>query len=370
MKKLFAPLFVLLFPFLAVANMSSPIEDGVTPASPFTSSHAFINHEDIRIIQDTDLKTARFEVTYYLTTDMDGWQIPLLFYAPDYLDGFEVWVDGKSIVMTAMPDNYNDSNLHYGELLKFYGQSPWNNSTDRIESGEYQDMVTIRFDELKFFYANLSKGSHTIKVFYKAKCQIDKSNRINEYSIHYSLTPARYWKSFGTLTVSLISSDGIAALSTNLGKPTKGSLNTTATWEFKNLPSDFIVVTYTPKISAFAQSLVNFTPEALALIFIVLLILLHLYAMRAYRKKHYGKKYSWVLTTGSLALPLMAIFIYYYCQLFVVWAIGEHGNERGIGYTFLMIIFYPVMLLVYGLFMWIADIMITRKMRRNNNYTA
>src|SRR5476649_1747711 len=90
-------LFLVLISRLCFANMSSPYGEGTKVSSVFSSRNIDILSERIWVTVDRKFETAHYVVEYNISTDTDGRQIPLLFYAVNYHDGFKVLVDGRPI---------------------------------------------------------------------------------------------------------------------------------------------------------------------------------------------------------------------------------------------------------------------------------
>jgi hypothetical protein len=92
-----------------------------------------------------------------------------------------------------------------------------------------KDEVTIYWDkndafiykahDLKYFDTDISKGVHKVSVEYVDNVWSDNSDWIKKYSFRYSLTPAKFWKSFGNLNITVEQDGTIKELSTNIGRP-------------------------------------------------------------------------------------------------------------------------------------------------------
>lgn len=341
---------------LCFANMASPIWEGTFSSSAFSSRDIDILKEKIYLKVDKDFRTAFYQIEYYIRTDGNGRQIPLLFHAKDYKGDFKIWVDNQEVKLLDIPSEY-----------KTTANSPFENFSNSFEqptrNGERETVViywqknsgfVYDLSELKYFETDLTKGEHLIRVEYTANVWTDISDWVKEYSFRYSLSPAKNWKSFGSLEITLDASDFNSALTTNLGQQTKGQLVSISVWSFSKLPSDYFEIIYKPEISGFAKTMIAISPFGLTLIFALLITLLHFISVKKYRRREPTKKYSWVVIAGSIILPFFILINYMISYSIIDSAIGEEaGNYHG--YTFLVVILYPLLLPVYWTIMWLTD---------------
>ncbi len=341
---------------LCFANMASPIRTGTYSASPFSSRDIDIRKETIHLKMDKEFNTAQFEITYFIKTDTAGKQIPLLFHARDYKGDFKVWVDNQPVALLDIPAEYTAT-----------AHSPFEKFSDSFEpsAGEGQPETVViyweknsgivyKLNDLKYFEADLSKGEHQIRVEYTANAWTDVSDWVREYSFRYSLSPAKNWKSFGTLEITTDASAVNAPLTTNLGQPASGNLNTTATWNFTKLPANYFEITCKPRVSRFAGLLITLSPLGLTLIFSLLMASLHLLLIANFRKTKPDTKHSWVVIAGSILIPFTVLVGYMYSFSIIDNAIGAQAGKYH-GYTFLVMIFYPLLMPLYWGIMWGAD---------------
>jgi hypothetical protein len=263
--------------------------------------------------------------------------------------------------------------LPFPDEYKTTADSPFHNFSHSFEppfrEGERETVeiywgkdkgVVYYLSELKYFETDLSQGEHRIRVEYTAGVWMDRSGWVKEYSFRYSLSPARHWKSFGTLQVTTDASDFNQELTTNLGPPTEGSLDSISTWNFSQIPSDFFEITYKPEISNLAKTLIAIGPFRLTLTFALLAAAFHLISIATFRKRHPAKKKSWVVIAGSIALPLLVIISYIMSFELIDTTIGEEAG-RFHGYTIMAILLYPPVMPVYWAIMWLADRLIQRR---------
>jgi hypothetical protein len=339
--------------FAARANMASPLDEGTLGASPFISKHVDILRENIRIVPDKQFETARFFVEYQLRVDKSGTQIPLLFYAPEYKDGFIVLLDGKPVKLQKVSDVY--PNLETTQLSDFRKLFEMPEGDDLLHMSDSPTTgFSFEVTELKFFEIDLSEGEHTIKIEYTANAWVYHGSWVKEYSFRYALSPAKFWKSFGTLTVELEIPPSPVAVTTNLGEPAAGNLASLITWSFDSLPVEVMMFTYEPEIPAIARALIAFSPENMAIVLFLLLAALHAWLVYRFRKQHTDRRFSWLVPLGSLVVPFVPLFCYMYFFDLIDAVIGPDSG-RTHGYTFLVLVLYPFAMPVYWLVMWWFD---------------
>jgi len=342
------------------ANMASPYRDGTKVAAAFTSRDIDIISERINVTLNKNNASADYFIEYKIRTDKDGKQIPLLFYAADYKGDFKVWVDGKEVIVKKIPDDYT------GNMYEGFSKSFYNKDIDKAEVAIrwMESSSTIyKITELKYFEVDLSKDEHIIRVEYTANVWENRSNWVKEYGYKYSLSPAKFWKSFGTLEITVNAVGFGEDLKTNLGKQTSGRLDSIAVWKFDKLPADVFAISYVPKISSAASFLINLEPFGLAMIIGLLLLIIHLFLMWRYRRNNPSKKFSWLMIVGSLIVPAIILFYYVYSFNIIDDVIGVNAS-RYHGYNFLIVFIYPVLMPMYLLLMWIVDRLLKKRMEK------
>lgn len=352
-------LFLLIFNF-GFANMASPIVEGSKNASAFSSKDVTILHENIVVHISQDFKTAKYTIEYAIKSDVVGGQIPLLFLAKDYRDNFSVWLDGKLVQLQDLP-NY----IIKPENNQFEGFS--NSFPQKIDEIKYisitwQRNITnlYKLTDLKYFKTNLSKGEHKVKIEYTANVWIDKSNEwVNEYSFRYSLAPAKYWKSFGALDITVFQEGNIKPLTTNLGNPTEGKFDAISTWKFNKLPGENFNIIYKPEISTTAKILIDIDPFGIAFFAGIVLMLLHIAINFWCRKKNLTKKYNWIVILGGFIVTYLMLHIYFISYDIIDGLIGSDASKRH-GYYILILFWYPVFVAIYLAIMWIIDVIMRK----------
>jgi len=352
-KPLFLVLGLVFSTLPGLANMASPIDDGTLGASPFISKHVDILRESIRIVPDARFETARFTIEYQLKAHQSGKQIPLLFYAPEYKDGFIVLLDGMPVKLQKVSEVY--PNLANNQLSDFRSLFEMPQGNDMLLLSDSPTTgFSFELTELKFFEIDLSEGQHTVQIEYTANRWVDHSGWVKEFSFRYALSPAKLWKSFGTLEVTFENNRSEATPSTNLGNPTQGDLNATATWRFDSLPADVMIFGFKPGISFMAKALIAISPEYLGVALFLLLAALHAWFVYLFRKKHTDRRFSWVVLMGSFVVPFITLFVYMYFFDLIDAVIGPAAGSTH-GYTFLVLGLYPFLMPVYWLVMWWYD---------------
>ncbi|WP_417352701.1 hypothetical protein [Flavobacterium alkalisoli] len=355
--------FLLLLFFLSCslnANMAQPYIEGSLSGTPFISKYAAINHEKISITTDADFQTAFFDIEYHITCDKDGHQIPLLFYAIDFKKEFSVWVDDIPIYLLPLPFDYKGSkNNAFSDFTYLY-----ESDKELVLSETDNSSFGIRTEDLKFFKADLSKGNHIIKVQYTANAWNYYSSWVQKDTFKYALSPANYWKSYGTLEIWLNNTKNKKPITTNFGEP-NSTANQQLYWKFTKIPVNMMEIYFEPEIPNTAQILIDINPFRLMLILGAIIMIIHILAIRYYRKKHFRPRFSWVVITGSIIFPFIILFSYMVFYWIIDWIIGENATQRH-GYIFLIIAFYPVVLIIYWILMWLVDYTTKKQMKKSN----
>jgi len=354
-KNIFLLTIALCFSVLAFANMASPINPGTISSSAISSKNINITSENIFIKINKDFTTAKYIVEYNIQSNVAGKQMPLLFYAKDYKDNFMVWVDNKPVSVKSL----SELNIDQSSFLKLYENG--NDSTKVAISFDRNERASYEINDLKYFEIDVEKGNHVIRVEYVAKAWIDKSDWVKKYSFHYSLSPAKYWQSFSNLTIKIEQEGSVKNYTTNLGLPNENKISNLHTWNFKNLPSDFITINFQPKPNTLVAFLISLEPFGIAVIFSIILMLLHLYWVIWYRRKNISKKFSAPVIIGSFLVPFLYLFIYINSYSVIDNIIGKDASNWH-GYYVLIIIFYPFILIAYWVVFWLIDKLYKRKL--------
>jgi len=190
--------------------MASPYIEGTNSGLAFSSRDIDILSEKILVRIADDFTTAKFIVEYTIQSSSSSTQIPLLFLTQGFKEGFHVWLDNKKIEIQEVGDKYFDTSSF----------PAFSNPFQREIEISWQENETSRqqIDGLKYFEASIEKGIHTIKVEYIATPYAYRGGWLTEFWFQYSLTPAKYWKSFGKLEIIIEQKGTIRQITTNLGQ--------------------------------------------------------------------------------------------------------------------------------------------------------
>lgn len=358
MRNIFVLFFLIITKF-GISNMSSPYNDGTCSSTLITSRNINIANEEICIKLNGDIETADFKINYLIKTDVDGRQIPLLFYAKDYLNNFKIWLDGNPIDLVEIPFGYRKITNNW--LGDFSGSFNKDSSNVKIYWDD-ENYSSCKLSELKYFETNLSAGTHTISVEYTSKAWQDNSSWVRKYSFKYSLSPARFWKSFGNLQVLLDASEIPYLITTNLGMPTYGKFKKIASWHFNHIPADYININITPKANLVSRILIFLKPIGMTLILSVLILCFHLKLIIRNIKSGNNEKFSFISNLLFHFLIPLIILIFYILSFGIIdLTLGKiAGNHHG--YTFLVIFLYPILLFAYAIIIKLFEIFIKNKL--------
>ncbi len=348
--------------------MASPVNEGTFGTRPFISQYVNILHENLHITIDENFEYADFVVEYQIQAEKSGTQIPLLFYASSYYENFTVTIDGKEVTLARQEDFWNAYGAEKEKLTNFH----YLYNADRKEVTEIENQFQygrserINLNDFLYFETDISEGNHTIKVTYKATNWRYKHNRLNEDSFLYALAPAKYWKSFGTLNITIDTSKVKDKVSINVGTPKTGEINGIATYEFSKLPVEVLQISRVPKLSGFAKFLMKIESFWFAIILISLLVLFHIWHMFQFRKKHPRRKFSTPAITGAIILPFIFTIVLIFASLWIDAAIGEpYASGRESYGAFFSFLYFPKYLLYYVVFSIVLDFTFKKIIKRS-----
>ena len=329
-------------------NMSQPTYDGTQVSAPFINQYVNITHENIFITPKSDL-TAFYKVEYQIESLKDGVDLPFIFYAMDYVGEFKIWVDGVKVQVDSVIDVGNKQDFEYSIDS---GDAPSNYINFSFNFRDNEGLYASSAD-LKYFIASLSKGKHIIVVEYYSTVWVDLSDWVKEYSFRYSLSPARKWKSFGPLDVSVDCTEFGEHFVSNLDSGLVKSDNAKpliSHYHFNKIPADFISLTWIPKVGFFANALIFIGPFGLMLILFFGLVYTHFRMVRIYRRNNLYRGISVVVALGSVLVPFLAMSSLFFFYPFIDWVIGEQASEYH-GYYFFIFVLYPIVWPIYWLCM-------------------
>jgi hypothetical protein len=336
--------------------MASPVREGSMFGSPFISRHVTIISEQIRVIPQSDFLTARFEIQYVLEVDSIGTQIPLLFYAIDYEEAFQISLDGEALVWQPVPSEYSKvSDTPFDEFSETFSSGAYDSTEETVTIywNEYGGGTVVRPRDLFFFETDLLPGRHLVTVSYLANHWQDRSDWVNQYSFRYSLSPATYWKSLGQLTIEVDATQNHIPLTTNLGVPAMGRMDSIARWEFDTIPvPEFGYSTYlksapelildpTWPVGYYRNRSCHGDPSSFVL-------------QIRYRRKHRSKRVNPWIWMGGFLVPLLTFFLYINSFEIIDAAIGIEAS-RYHGYYQLAGVIFWVLMAPYMLIAWAVD---------------
>jgi len=360
MKKLLFILFTLTH-IQTQANMANPVFKGTLGSRPFVNQYVDIIHEDLLIKIDDSFEFAQFNVKYHINSLETGVQIPFLFYASEFLDSFMVKIDGQEILIQEIPRAFKiPEGTKFKDFSYFFEKRDHAEFIDVLMEDSPSSGFHINLHHMIYFETDISKGEHMIEVAYRATKWVDGWDRINEYSFRYALSPAKYWKSFGTLDLTLDAIGFSQPLNTNLGPPSRGRVDSIANWHFNKLPTEILQISYSPALNSKAQTLLKIGASGLAYITGFILMIIHVGMVFWFRKRNIKRKYSLAVIIGSIIIPLIFVISWMNYYDLIDHVIGEHAS-RSNGYTFFVILLYPVVLPFYWVVFWLIDKQIKKK---------
>lgn len=363
-------IFLLLFAFLSLQvfpNSMSPYREGSFNAEILLSSQVSILDEYIYIEINEDFTKAWFSIDYRIKNTEKGSIIPLLFYAPNFEDEFIFILDGKSQNSLNMltDSRWFDRALLYD--FKYFTQyfDTTGNKTYTIFPLEFEEggwNSAVSPDDLFYIECFLDTGIHTTHVEYEAKAWTNLKGWINKYYFTYSLAPAKYWKSFGKLTVELNAEKFSEEIICNLGEPVSGNINSTAIWQFNSIPADNIYIRFEPEANFFAKILIFLDPIGITAIINLIIFFFIARRIKKWRRKNPNRACWPMYLIGAFIIPLTIVFPYIFSYDIIRTAIGEHGNNYQ--YSIYMIFTIPIFLPLTLIFTIILDFIIAGFLKR------
>ncbi|MCH2042912.1 MAG: hypothetical protein MK212_02135 [Saprospiraceae bacterium] len=346
----------------ALANMGSPVRKGTLGSDPFISQYVTIEHEDLYITVDSSFTTTQYKVRYYINATKSGKQIPFLFYASEFLSDFSVQIDSQSVPILPVPKEFEQAKGSKFENFAYFFETDSVRQRDRVLLKEKDQGVVgmnIGLNDMLYFETNIDSGQHIIEVNYTASQWKDYSGWVINKSFRYALSPALYWKSFGTLTIHLDATACKLKLSNNLGMPTKGDHQKKATWNFDKMPVKILQITHKPSINSFAQFLIQLGPFGIGGVIGGILMILHI--LLILRKKRGGDldKVKIIRMMGNLLVPFIYIGSCFYAYDFIYWVIGPNSSGQH-SYHFIMWGMYPILLPFYWLVVGVIESILTK----------
>jgi hypothetical protein len=379
-----------LLPLLGSANMSNPVSRGTLGASSFCANHVDILRETIKIVFDKSGKNAKYEIEYQIQSDSSGVQIPLLFYAYDleynhrgmFREDFRVWVDGEQIETFHLPQDFATLNgaawASYDQVFHQYIDSYISDSIPKmivyLPDGESDELRPIPVSDLRYFETDIASGQHTIRVTYSAKPWENRIDYIKGIWYRYALSPAKTWRSFGELEVTVDSRACdtmiVGDVFTNLGPPTSGKLKSVATWKFSSIPVSVIELRLVPHLSDRTQFLLRMRPFGFLIAGSVLMFLLQFFLMWLHRRRRFVRVISGVNILGSIFGLLAILSIFLSSPIWISSEIPSDFQGYGDPYLIFFLVFNPIgcllICVLYFTLNWVIDWRLRVWFRRKN----
>ncbi len=342
------------FSHLLRANMASPYSHtGTISAQAFASKNVRVLNENLDIFIYNELPSAQITAEYEIEIDSVGLgkYIPLLFLAENYRGEFQAWVDGQPIEWKPVPPEYIYDDFP-GAFKGSTVDIKWNTKGYRPSPKSYN------FSDLKYFEVPLSKKRHTIKVSYTALFSEDRSYWVKKYELSYALSPSRYWQSFEKINLTISTEDSTADYSINLNKTGKKISPNTYSYLLDTLPEEDLLITYQPAISNTAHFFIALNPGGMAWIVAILFFIIHTLVYKPFSAAPIKIRFSFPLFMAYALISVCIMGTYLYSFQFIDDLIGQHAGQYH-GYYFFVVIFYPVLVLVYAmLHFWLVKLLI------------
>jgi len=351
LKRNIISLFVFVFSAIGMyANMAAPWINGTGNTDAYISRDIDILKEYLKVTL-LDFDRAEFDVQYVIKVNNHMLQVPFIFDTSisfnkfgrgndDHMD-FRVLLDSREIEISEVVSMYNDS-------ISERWMREFRNNFD----GNLKDLYSFKYFEL-----DLDEGEHIIQVKYIANAGIDLRGELREYYFVYNLKPARYWKSFGglDLTIDAFAIKGETSVDIGNDDIVDGIYNR----YFNELPQDEFIITCVPHVSPTVKWFMKYGMD-IVFILTFCLVILHFIIMYRYRKRNFRIWISPVVICGVLLLPLIFCVFVVFTPYFIDDIIGEHASRRH-GYMFLWFVLYPVFLIVYMIPVLILDYVFRKK---------
>lgn len=324
---------ILLFPLLIFGNMAQPWVDGSEHSTLYGAKNCQVINENIfiQLINQNDIYIAKYKIKYVIHSNVNQ-TIPLLFIGIGLSEQKLVLVNNKETSLKKYSVN-NNSEISYSK----------------------NDNLSVNEDDLIYFEANLTRGENIIIVEYNANLEYNTVGFIRTYNLKYSLYPSQFWESFGDITIELFLGDNLKIKSSNIGEP-KIEKNI-ANWVIKTIKKDTIELEITKKTNLISDILLFIEPFGIAVISLFLMFLYHLIVLN---KKHKQKNFkNIILYSGIIIIPILHYVIYFLSFDLIDFSLGQKNSKHG--YVFLYLFTLPILMLLYGIIMWIINRMIRSK---------
>lgn len=320
-------IFLLLFPLLLFGNMAKPWVDGSEHSVLFGAENASVKNEtiDIRLVRDSNDRNyfAAYTIKYRIISNQKQ-KLPLLFIAINLYDKKYIKVNNQSTEI--LPLDF-EKNAH--SFLK-------KNEKGTFIKYDKDNETPVNQNDVIYFSADLEKGENIIEVRYDASLQYNTYGFVTTYELLYSLSPSKFWKSFGDIDVNLILDENLEFQKSNLG--TEKLEKNTLHWNITPKNLENIEISIAEKTSLFSKILLFFQPLGISVIALIGMLFLHFRWMKSNPKKY-------VLVLGIVLIPILFYVVYFLSFSLIDFSLGKDNTKHG--YTFFIVITYPIVLLIY-----------------------
>lgn len=329
MKRKFLFLFLLLFPMFLFGNMAKPWIDGSKHSVLFGTENASVKNETIhiRMVKDSIEGTysANFSIKYHIFSNQKQ-KLPLLFIAINLNGSKEIKVNHHSTEIKHLNFEKNTYSFLKQNQFGYYVNYDKNNQ------------VYVNPDDLIYFSADLEKGDNIVEVHYNASLQYNTYGFVTTYEVLYSLSPSKSWESFGDIEVNLMLDENLELQKSNLG--VEKLENKSFKWKISPKNTENIEISIAEKTSFISKILFFFQPLGISFIALFGMIFLHYKWMKSNLKKY-------ILVLGIIIFPILFYVVYFLSFNLINFSLGKDHTKHG--YTFFIVITYPIILLIYGL---------------------
>jgi hypothetical protein len=346
--------------------MANPDIMGSRISAPYLGRHVDILSETLRV-RLPEYELAEWEVVYEIDVDSAGLQVPFLFVALNLSEDFQAWLDGEELVLQDIPEDLDLSDEKWQTLR---------NGFRELEEGEMMLPEIIwgnhnerpHLSELTYFEADLDSGRHQFRVTYRATARVGMFGSVKDYRYRYALAPARGWRSFGSLVVELDNTPLRMQLTSNLGEPKTGQLDSVATWQFSSLPEqNDLEFRFDPEPDALGRFALRVGPFGWGLIATLLLMSIHfILVVRSLKENPYRGTPSFRAIGGALLVGILSTFAFIFAPQFTYMLIGEHATGM-YGYWFFLAFVVGIAILVgYTILASVLEIIVKRALIRRD----
>ncbi len=332
MKHFFYLFLTLVSSQYAYANMAEPYIQGSSHNALYSSSHCDVIGEKIKIVihekQDVDHKLfGVFQICYNIHAESDQ-KIPLLFIGKGLSDAKKIIVNQFRVVPRLL-----DS-----QSVKQYA------FITRAPEGSYyyaqynaDQKLPVNLDELIYFEAVIKKGDNQVYIEYEADFGYSVFGFLDNFQINYSLYPCQFWRSFGPIDLEL-DLNNLAELSgSNLGRATMQ--RQTVKWTIHQISQD-INITVNYRMSWFAKVLLWLQPIGLTIVVLLAIVWWHIHWIIGCKRK------GLLFWLGIFIVPLIGFVVFFSAYSLIDFFLQKQSKH---GYVLLLVIYYPFVVLTYGI---------------------